>query len=154
MGYLLVVVAAPISFLIISLPMIIDQEFATPLMARLLFIGAIALGAAGLWATHIEPDRLRVDSHGLGARGATRPIVVGVIADLQTPSIGDHERNAVDSVLEAEPHVVVLAGDLYQFDPEDASLGSAAWATLAAYGFRIWRRPQRGIRTSAPSCSP
>ncbi len=121
MGYLLAVVAAPIGFLMIALPLHIDQEFATPLMARLLVVAALGLIGFGVWATHVEPRRLVVDAHGLGVTGLDRPLVVGVLADLHADSAGDDERAAIDRLIEAEPDVVVIAGDLTQLEPDEVA---------------------------------
>ena len=79
-------------------------------------VGAIVFG---VWGTHFEPDRLLVEERVLSAAGATQPLLIGVIADLQTPNIGDYENNARDRVLAAEPDVVVLPGDLYQLAEAD-----------------------------------
>ena len=51
-----------------------------------------------------------------GMDGVDRRIRIGVLADLQTTGVGDYERDAVERLLEFGPDVVVLPGDLYQFD--------------------------------------
>ncbi len=118
--YLMLVVALPIGFAIIAVPHLLNAEYSTPIVARLMVPVGLALVGVGIWATHIEPFRLVVDEQGLSAPGASAPIVVGVIADLQTSSIGDHENAALDAVLAAEPDIVTIPGDLFQFDrPED-----------------------------------
>lgn len=117
--YLVAVVGFPVAVAIIALPHYFDREYRTPLVAHMLMLAAAGLIAVGLWGTHVEPFRLQVDRQALGATGASRPIIVGVLSDLQTRSIGDHERNAVAKILEAEPDIVVLPGDLYQFDADE-----------------------------------
>jgi predicted MPP superfamily phosphohydrolase len=119
--YLLAVVAFPIFTTWIVLPQLIDAERRTPIIGWVLLIGSIMAASLGWWATHVEPFRLQVDTQILGARGAREPIVVGVIADLQTTSIASHERAALDAVLEAEPDIVVLPGDLFQLEPDQIS---------------------------------
>ncbi len=119
--YLLAVVAFPIFTIWIVIPQLIDAERRTPIVGWVLVIGSIMAASLGWWATHVEPFRLQVDTQILGARGAREPIVVGVIADLQTTSITSHERAALDAVLEAEPDIVVLPGDLFQLEPDQIS---------------------------------
>lgn len=71
----------------------------------------------GIYATHVEPYRLRVDQHVVvldPERAGDDEITVAVLADLQTNHVGDHERRAVDEVLAADPDVILLPGDLFQ----------------------------------------
>jgi predicted MPP superfamily phosphohydrolase len=71
----------------------------------------------GVYATHVEPNRLRVDHHVVAvdpARAGDDEVRIAVLADLQTNHVGDHERRAVDEVLGAEPDVILLPGDLFQ----------------------------------------
>jgi len=117
--YLLLVVALPIGIAIIATPHLFNAEFKTPLIVWPLLLAALVAVAAGLWGTHVEPNRLVSEERILGATGSRQPLVIGVIADLQTPNIGDHERAARDRVLEGNPDVVVIAGDLYQIDPDE-----------------------------------
>ena len=85
---------------------------------------AVALGALmvvpaplGWYATHIAPFRLQVDEVTVQldpAREGEQPVRVGVLSDLQTTGLGDHERAAVAAVMEAEPDVILIPGDLFQ----------------------------------------
>ena len=122
--YLLLVVALPIGVAIIVTPHLLNAEFKTPLIVWPLVILALGAVVAGLWGTHVEPERLVLDDALLGAEGATQPLVIGVIADLQTPNIGDHEIAARELITTGEPQVVVIPGDLYQIPPDqlDAQL--------------------------------
>ncbi|MYJ34742.1 MAG: hypothetical protein F4071_02210 [Acidimicrobiaceae bacterium] len=72
----------------------------------------------GIYATHIEPFWLRTDSVELSVAGVGDPIRVGVLADLQTTEIGSYENEAVDRLIEAAPDMVLIPGDLYQFDED------------------------------------
>ncbi len=119
--YLLAVVGFPIGVAIIVLPHLLNAEFKTPLIAWPLVLLAVGAVGVGLWGTHVEPNRLALDEAVLGAEGANQSLVVGVVADLQTPSIGDHEVSARDLVLGGDPDVVVIPGDLYQIEPDDLS---------------------------------
>ena len=77
----------------------------------------ILLGMLGWYMTHVEPNWLRVDTIEV-AVGSTRsgdgPVRIAVLADLQTASIGDHERAAVREVMAGRPDVILIPGDLYQ----------------------------------------
>lgn len=117
--YLLAVVGFPIGVAIIALPHLFNAEFKTPLIVWPLIIVAVGAVGAGLWGTHVEPGRLVLDEQILGAEGANRSLVIGVVADLQTPSIGDHEISARNLIVEGDPDVVVVPGDLYQIEPDD-----------------------------------
>ena len=85
---------------------------------------AVALGAlmivpapVGWYATHIAPFRLQVDEVAVPldpGRAGEQPVRVGVLSDLQTTGLGDHERAAVAAVMDAEPDVILLPGDLFQ----------------------------------------
>lgn len=85
-----------------------------------------ALGASlllvpiGLYTTYVEPFWLRIDEVTLPVLGVSEPFTIGVLADLQTTTIGDYEREAVDRLIELEPDIVLMPGDLYQFEsPSD-----------------------------------
>lgn len=91
---------------------------------------ALAAIPVGVYATYVEPFWLRAETVSLvvdgldGADGADAPdgvdeaIRIGVLADLQTTAVGDYERDAVERLLGFEPDIVLLPGDLYQFDAE------------------------------------
>ena len=85
--------------------------------------GAVAVvcllpSLVGVYARYIEPGWLRVDTHTLAASVAG-PIRVAVLADLQTPSVGDHENKAIDELIAAQPDLVVIAGDMWQLPKAD-----------------------------------
>lgn len=117
--YLLAVVGFPIGVAIIVVPHLTNAEFKTPLIVWPLMLLAIGAVGVGLWGTHVEPGRLVLEEAVLGAEGASQSLVIGVVADLQTPSIDDHEISARDLVVAGEPDVVVIPGDLYQIEPDE-----------------------------------
>jgi uncharacterized protein len=89
----------------------------------------------GVYATHVEPYRLRVDRHVVAVdpeRAGDDEVRIAVLADLQTNHVGDHERRAVDEILASEPDLVLLPGDLFQ--GTDAELGDAVDAMRALLG--------------------
>ncbi|MDE0678554.1 MAG: metallophosphoesterase [Acidimicrobiaceae bacterium] len=80
---------------------------------------ALAAIPVGVYATHVEPFWLRMETVSLvveGMDGVDEPIRIGVLADLQTTAVGEYERDAVERLLGFEPDIVLLPGDLYQFD--------------------------------------
>ena len=79
---------------------------------------ALAAVPVGVYGTYVEPFWLRVDAVELAVGGVDEPIRIGVLADLQTTGVGDYERDAVERLLGLGPDVVVLPGDLYQFDAD------------------------------------
>ena len=83
-----------------------------------LCLAALLAVPVGIYATHIEPFWLRTDSVELSVAGVGERIRVGVLADLQTTEIGSYENEAVDRLIEAAPDLVLVPGDLYQFDED------------------------------------
>lgn len=81
--------------------------------------GALAalIAVVGLYGTHVEPQWLRVDEVTVTA-DVPSTLRVGVVADLQTPSVGDHERDAIATVLSRNPDIVVIPGDFFQGSAE------------------------------------
>ncbi len=102
-----------------------------------LVLAALALvpAAVGYYATHLEPYRLRtdrVDVELASRRRGEDPLVVGVLSDIQTVAVTGHERAAVDRLLEAEPDLILVAGDLFQGTAAQyTSQREALWALLA-----------------------
>lgn len=72
----------------------------------------------GIYATYIEPFWLRVDHVELEVESVSENIRIGVLADLQTTEIGSYENEAVDRLINAEPDLVLVPGDLYQIDSD------------------------------------
>ncbi|MFT7473991.1 MAG: putative MPP superfamily phosphohydrolase [Verrucomicrobiales bacterium] len=117
--YLVIVVGFPIAALWIAIPHLLDADHRTPFLGWVLLICGGVAALLGVWATHVEPFRLQVDTQILGATGATQPVVIGVIADVHATSIGSHELAAIDLVLAEDPDIVVIPGDLFQLDQAD-----------------------------------
>lgn len=113
LAYLIGVVAVPLAGvgLAINWP---HQGF----LGRATAIVALLAAPLGLYATHIEPFWLRIDSVSLPAPAEMAGFRIGVLADLQATEIGDHEREAVDELIAAAPDVVLVTGDLWQLSDE------------------------------------
>lgn len=75
-------------------------------------VGAL-LALVGVWGTHVEPNWLDTDRATIEGPVA-QPVRVGVLADVQTPNVGRHEWNAINTLIEQEPDIVLVAGDLFQ----------------------------------------
>ena len=71
----------------------------------------------GLYATFIEPFRLQLERAKVTVapqRGGQSPVRVAILADIQTNRITDYERRAVQRVLELQPDIILMPGDLFQ----------------------------------------
>ena len=93
--------------------------------------GALAAMIAlfGVWGTHIEPNWLRTDRATLAA-SVEAPIRIGVLADLQTPNVGMHEQNAIETLVAEEPDLVLIPGDLFQASSATIDLEAPAFIKL------------------------
>jgi len=112
---------------------------------RLLRAGALGLAALGLLAVYVrayrvEPQMLRVRHHvldqpGAGAGGELRILH---LTDIQTPTIGEHERRALEAGLASHPDLIVLTGDYVQNelgrDTQDQAMADLR-ALIARLGF-------------------
>jgi predicted MPP superfamily phosphohydrolase len=70
-----------------------------------------------VYASRIEPRWLRLDEVTVPVpeeRVGGVPLRVGVISDIQTVRVTDHERRAVDLLMDQEPDLVLVAGDIFQ----------------------------------------
>lgn len=116
--YLQVTVAVPLTAVgILVLARIRGGTPLAVLAAALMLLPA----AAGVWATHIAPFRLEVDHQRVPVaedRDGHDSVRIAVLADLQTTRVGDHERHAVKAVMDSEPDIILLPGDLFQAGPE------------------------------------
>ena len=111
--YLVLTIGVPLAGAIVLL---LARERSRAITA--LCLAALLAVPVGIYATHIEPFWLRTDSVELTVEGVGESIRVGVLADLQTTAIGSYENEAVDRLIEAAPDMVLVPGDLYQFDED------------------------------------
>ncbi|WP_419926234.1 metallophosphoesterase [Candidatus Poriferisocius sp.] len=109
--YLVLVVGLPLAGAIVL-------AFGRPCPAIITALCLVSFAAipAGVYATHIEPFWLRVDAVQLTVEGIGDDIRIGVIADLQTTSIGSYENEAIDRLISLEPDIVVFPGDVHQIE--------------------------------------
>lgn len=110
-SYLVLVVGLPLAGAVVL-------AFGRPIPVVIAALCVVSFGAVpvGIYATHIEPFWLRVDAVRMPVNGISKEIRIGVIADLQTISIGDYENEAIDSLIALEPDIVVFPGDLHQIE--------------------------------------
>ena len=85
---------------------------------RLMLAAGLVPAALGYYATHVEPNRLVTDRQVVTV-DHDADLRVGVMADLQTPNVGAHERRAVERLLDAELDLLLVPGDLHQFEGHD-----------------------------------
>ena len=81
-----------------------------------LLLAAPLAPAVGAYATFIEPYWLRLETTTIALpaeRRPAQPIRVGVLADIQTAHVTEHEHRAVDWLMSLEPDLVLLPGDLF-----------------------------------------
>ena len=69
----------------------------------------------------IEPHWLEVSHVRISSPKLTRPRRIVVLADIQVDSLGPYEREVIAKVAEAQPDVVLLAGDYIQAAPGEES---------------------------------
>lgn len=83
----------------------------------LLAAAALLLVPIGVHACFVEPYDLRIETADLRVppgRAGGEPVRIGVIADIQTDRISEHERSAVAALMSQRPDIILLPGDFYQ----------------------------------------
>lgn len=106
---------------VVSIPLLLGIWFVSAVIRRqqnwsLNIVGGLAalIAFGGVWGTHIEPERLDTERIAVTTSGVEVPIEIGVLADLQSPEVGDLEWRAIEALIEADPDLVVVPGDLFQ----------------------------------------
>jgi hypothetical protein len=77
---------------------------------------AAVLATIGVYAFLIEPKRLILTRYDIRSPKVARPFRIGVLADLQTDHVADHERRAVQALMRERPDVILLPGDYLQVE--------------------------------------
>ncbi|QDU67979.1 metallophosphoesterase [Engelhardtia mirabilis] len=80
-------------------------------VAALELAGALALVAVAVDAFWIEPHWLEITHHELRSSEVDTPVRIVLIADLQTDAVGEYEERALRAAMEAEPDLLLFAGD-------------------------------------------
>jgi len=119
LAYLDLVVLVPLAGLAVLVAT--RRRRVTPL-ARLAAWAGLGLAAVGVYATLIEPFRLRLETARVAVdplRAGRAAVRVGVITDFQTDQVTDYERGAIGRLMAQKPDVILLPGDVFQ-GPDDA----------------------------------
>ena len=111
--YLVLVVGLPLAGAVV-----LASARPRPRTISALCLVSFAAIPVGIYATHIEPFWLRVDSVELAVDSIGEGIRIGVVADLQATDIGSYENEALDRLIALEPDIVVFPGDLHQLEPD------------------------------------
>lgn len=86
--------------------------------AALIGAAALAVLVVCVWATRVEPFRLEISRHVVRSdrlpAGMEKPIVVAILADLQTDAIGAWERRVFDELDAVQADLILLPGDYLQ----------------------------------------
>ena len=95
--------------------------------------------AAAIDAVWVEPQWLEVTRHRIVSEQVDQPIRIAVVADLQTDQLTGYEKKVFDQLFDAEPDVILFAGDYLQ-------AGSDSWFELAEqyqsfFGGYDWKAP-------------
>ncbi len=80
---------------------------------------SLVIIAVGVDAVLVEPNWLEVTHYEIRSDKITEPVRVVVIADIQTDTVGDFEENILRLVKEAEPDLILFAGDYLQLEDLD-----------------------------------
>lgn len=92
---------------------------------RIVCVGAMSAVPIAVFSSLVEPYRLEELQRDIivsDERGGDMPIRLGVLADIQTDRVGDHERAAVSRMMSHRPDLILIAGDLFQGSREEFEL--------------------------------
>ena len=135
--YLDVVVALPLVALSLLLGGLLGRRWGLPRLGRVATIAAVlvmvAAPLAGFYATHIEPYAVSVDRaavHLPAPRAGDDVLRIGVLTDLQTTEIGGYERASVQLLIDEQPDIILVAGDLFQGTPSQFAANREALRDL------------------------
>ena len=82
------------------------------------------LAAVGVDAFFVEPYWLQVTQLSLHSAKIERPVRIVALADFQTDTIGQFERDVLDRIIAERPDIILLVGDYIQVD-------AAHWPQMA-----------------------
>jgi len=112
----------------------IDISVVVPISGIAVFVGALlgrpskasvkvvaALGLAvipiAIDAMFITPFDLRLETADVAlpaAREGVLPLKVAILADLQSTTVAEHQRNAIATIMSTEPDLILIPGDIFQ----------------------------------------
>lgn len=82
---------------------------------------ALLMAPVGIYATYWEPFNLKIETANVPVaptRSGRSPLRVGVLTDLQTRRVTDHERKAVERLNATKPDLILIPGDVFQGDDD------------------------------------
>jgi len=133
--YLALVVSFPVALLLVVVDRVRrDRSRLSRWPERTAVLGALVALGVGVYATHLEPRWLRVDHHELAVADVENPLRVAVLADVQNDRIGAHEQRALDLLLDEDPDLLLVPGDLWQMENEELE---TRWLDYRAYVERM-----------------
>lgn len=80
-----------------------------------LIISALSLAALGIYSLYIEPWMITVKRYEIASEKIDVPVRIVFIADIQTDTIGPHERRGLELVKMQKPDLILFGGDYLQF---------------------------------------
>ncbi|MCL5270343.1 MAG: metallophosphoesterase [bacterium] len=83
-------------------------------VSSVLIAAGVLLGGAGVYATFIEPARLRVRRVAVATPKLAAPLRLLHVSDIQAERVGEYERRAFAMMAALRPDLVVVTGDLLQ----------------------------------------
>ena len=122
LAYLGIIVALPL----LAACLLLRQRMGLLLASRGvtigLWLGLFAPLLLAVYASWFELRNVQLERASITLRGqrvGTQPIKLGVLSDIQTSFISEHERGAVQRLLAEEPDIILIAGDLFQGSAEE-----------------------------------
>lgn len=112
-AYLDLVVALPL----VGLGLLVTQRGRRRVRVALLALALMLPAPVGVYASLVEPARLRVERATVEVapeRAGHRDVRIAVLADVQTADVGDYEWDAVARANALRPDIVLIPGDLFQ----------------------------------------
>lgn len=85
-------------------------------------VAAMLPAPLGAYAWLVEPYRLQTERAEVIVRSTgvgKRPVKIGVLADIQTDHVTEHEQTAISRLMAESPDIILLPGDLFQGTAEE-----------------------------------
>jgi len=126
-GYLHATVGLPIVALALLLVTVValvrgkPPAFSTFVVMWILILAVVAPPALGWYATYVEPFALDVERVAVvlpADRPGSGTVNVGVVADIQADEVSQYHYDAFKAVMDEQPDIIVIAGDLYEGSAE------------------------------------
>ena len=88
---------------------------------RLAGAAACSLLLIGAYGSFVEPNRLELEEATVEVpreRAGSADVRIGVLTDLQFERVGPQQQRAVDRLMELEPDLILMPGDIHQGSPK------------------------------------